>query len=99
MDPDGPVSIKPKKAAPSKKMDEDGPAARTIAIKAKIGAAAAAFATSEDEDDEDDPEPRRNRIHLNTALSEPSDEEMKPAPKGKTAQKAAQSKPAAKRKR
>lgn len=89
--------LKTKKAGGSKREDDGGAKARVAANKAKIAAAAAVFGASDDEEEE----PRRNRILLNAPPSEPSDLEMKPAPKAKlkTTQKGAPPKKTAPKRR
>lgn len=79
-DEDFAAAAKSKKAG-SRKNEDEGPK-RTAASKAKIAAAAAVFGASDnDEDEDEDEEPRRNRISLVASRSEPSDTEMKPAPR------------------
>ena len=96
-DEDFAAAAKSKKAGGSRPKD-DGGAKRTAASKAKIAAAAAVFGTSDQDDDEDDV-PKRNRISLIAPRSEPSDTDMKPAPKAAPKRAPAPKKTAEKRKR
>lgn len=96
-DEDFASNVKAKKTASSKKIDEDGPRARTAANKAKIAATAAIFDPS-DEDSEDE-KPRRKRINLNGNDSAHSDTEMKSAPKPAAVSRTVSTNTTSKRKR
>lgn len=91
------ASMKPVKAAASRKRDEDVPKPRVALSKGKLGAAAAAFAGTDGDDDEEEGSepPPRKRVPLNGTVSDLSDSEMMPAPQAKAKATAKPAKPAA----